>query len=152
MKIESRDDILKAKQRRRIRMGDSDDTQVELADMTYINDKILKAKEDRKMFASDAGATDEHLRKVFEGSGFLKFSKDEFQRPSVRDTRISPAEEKRLLEFASKLTKGDPDLIVEFGDTQFSVYRKEGTNEGKRDLVEFGEYSNKKGKFEGGER
>ena len=54
----------------------------------------------------------------------------------VRDARISPKEEKKLIEFASRMTEGDRGLIVEFADGQATVYRKSTGDSDKPEMVE----------------
>ena len=55
----------------------------------------------------------------------------------VRDARISPKEEKKLVEFATQMTEGDRDLVVEFADGQATVFRKSTGDADKPEMIEF---------------
>ncbi len=147
MKIMTDKDIAAAKdpKRRRARLERAQSDEIEsagldgdgLAKFGYL-DELMASGQNKQLHFADQWKEEEKIRDTLAKAGMLQFDE---KRGTVRDARIPPATEKKLLEFASQLTRGNSNLIVEMADRGYSVYNKESSQWGKKEYVtEFAEY------------
>jgi hypothetical protein len=143
MKIETAKDLIRKKTR-----APELEEEVDVVSGGFVDQQLAKRRKANEFASMTRPDEEQLLRERFASSGMLKFGGD----GTVRDARISPKKERQLLEFASHLTRGDLNAIVEFADNGYSVYTKGSNDEiGSRDhIVEFAEYprSSKRQKME----
>lgn len=138
MKIETNSDIYKRKNRhKRIGIGSDPEDDSDVNTRSYLDDVLEKKRAANTL--KKTGVDDDELRKMFADAGILSFDKK--TGIAISDNRISPAQEKQMLEFAQHVSGNNPNYIVELADKHYRIYGKELKSDGTRDfVVEFAEY------------
>ena len=137
VKIKTAKDL--AKEKKTVHAED----EMAVSNSNFLSKALDEARAAHKPILADRGKEDDMIKTNLTKMGMLEFASD----GSVHDARITPAQEKKILEFAARATEGDKNLIVEMADSGFSVYPKESKSEAKRDYVfESADYRNPKKK------
>lgn len=136
VKIVTKQDIVKQKvlnkPHRAINLGDME-SEFGATDQSYVQNIIDQHRAKLNMHSYDRDIEEPRLRDTLVKAGVLLADKTG---NVIRDARISPKEEKKLLEFASRMTEGDRDLIVEVADGQATLYRKSTGDADKPEMIE----------------
>jgi len=103
-------------------------------EQSYMQNIIDEHRKKLELHTYDREAEEKRLRETLIKAGVLLADK---AGNVVGDARISPKEEKKLVEFASRMTEGDHSLVVEFADGQATVYRKSTGDMDRQEIVEF---------------
>jgi hypothetical protein len=103
-------------------------------EQSYVQNIIDQHRAKLNMHSYDRDIEEPRLRDSLVKAGVLLADK---AGNVVRDARITPKEERKLVEFASRMTEGDRDLVVEFADGQATVFRKSTGDADMQEMVEF---------------
>lgn len=140
MKIVTKQDVVKQKALNRparaINLGNME-SEFGATEQSYVQNIIDQHRAKLDMHSYDRNVEEPKLVETLVKNGILLADKSG---NVVRDARISPKEEKKLLEFASRMTEGDKDLVVEFADGQATVFRKSTGDTDRPEMVEFADY------------
>jgi len=103
-------------------------------EQSYVQNTIDEHRKKLELHTYDRNVEEAKLQETLIKIGVLQADK---AGNVIRDARISPKEEKKLVEFASRMTEGDRSLVVELADGQATVFRKSSGDSDIQEMVEF---------------
>jgi len=139
-KIETKSDIAKKKARakapKQVNLGSGRDDLIILTENSFVKRAVDERRAAMSMQLYDRTAAEDMIRDNLNKMGRLELDANKV---AVRDARIDKKTEKKLLEFAARMTDGDSEKVVELADNYVKVTGKSEGDADQEELIELAE-------------